>query len=82
MRSTRSLSCTNLKLEPPTDRNSIFVTGTGLIAAARTANSTTTDGAVGLMYNLSNRVADLDVAALKFFSLEHKKFELRFSGAF
>jgi hypothetical protein len=69
MRSTRSLSSTNLKLEPPTDRNSIFVPRTGLIAAARTANSPTTDGAVGLIYNLSNRVADLDAAAAEAFFL-------------
>ena len=36
-------------------------------AAARTANSPTTDGAVGLISNLSNRVVDLDAAATEAF---------------
>jgi len=63
------ISGTNLKLESPTDCNPAIVPRTGLIAAARTANSPTTDGAVGLIYNLSNPVVDLDAAAAEAFFL-------------
>ena len=67
--STKSPSSANLKLET-TDRSQLDLCPTGwLIAAARTTNSPTADGAVGLIYNLSNGVVDLDAAAAEAFSL-------------